>query len=168
MSVCYCIVAERRELDGWLGKVFYYNNKITRAFNTPSTLHTHLPILCRHQKLPFYIFVASSRNFPRYLFQLKARFHWKLLGETRGSSKSFLKFPFLWLKLWHTLSVRWGFSLVDLKFQQLSGTSALCLAWKIASSVCVGLVAFVRIIINMRKWQEEKFPGLHTTASPEP
>lgn len=69
VSVCYCIAMSA-------GVVFYYNNKITRAFNTPSTFHTHFPspLKARHRKLPFHIFVASSRNFPRYLFQLKARF----------------------------------------------------------------------------------------------
>lgn len=69
--------------------VFYYNNKITRAFNTPPILHTFPLLPPRLLKvasgitiLPFYIFfafwnyrfVASTRNFPRYLFQLKARF----------------------------------------------------------------------------------------------
>lgn len=82
VTFCVCLLLYRgmaEELLTELGvMVFYYNNKITRAFNTPSTLHTHFlsaPTSSPASEITaFHIFVASSRNFPRYLFHSNARF----------------------------------------------------------------------------------------------
>lgn len=68
INFCICLLlcsaATWRVARGVGGSVFHYNNKITEAFNTPPTLHTRF--LSLHQKLPFRVFAASARNFPRY------------------------------------------------------------------------------------------------------
>lgn len=135
--MCICLLLYR-EHGILAGVVFYYNNKITRAFNTPSTLHTHFlfSFPSRHHKLPFHIFVASSRNFPRYLFHLNARakLSAKIFLYHEGTlkvSKVFYGFKLCYTRCFFLLRQDFQALLIYNLMatpKQLSATSVLCSA----------------------------------------